>query len=112
MIVQRDVGDRSVFTWTVENEETGVPYNPPIMLVKVKPYGGTEVTYRYGVTPGFTNPSTGAFRIEIPWTSTGQWKVRFEALSDALDVNSTLWAEERTCTVKPTAFSNPILPDP
>ena len=106
------VGGRTVFTKTFYNPISASDWDPPVVLFEQRKPDGTVVEWRYGVDPEITKLAVGQYQVEIPWTQSGAWFLRWQALADEADVDSAMGAVEEHITVAASKFANPILPNP
>lgn len=104
----KDVGDRSKLTATFRDLDNAI-FDPPVVIVKVKTPAGVESTYQYSLDAGVIRVSEGVYTFEQPWTTNGNWYVRFLAMADGDDIDSALVAYEFTARVVKSAFTTPIV---
>jgi hypothetical protein len=77
-----DVGDDAVCTVTFT--VAAVATNPSVVTWRVWPPGApTPTQYVSGTAPEATNPAVGTFRLQVPVTAAGEWRLKCDGTGTA-----------------------------
>lgn len=105
----KTVGSRSKYTGTFRDTDGGL-FDGAVVLFKIRPAVGDEVTYRYGVDSELVRVSQGVYTCEVTWTVAGDWYIRWQVLAVEDDESTGLASYEKRVQVAATKFTRPILP--
>lgn len=76
-ILTADVGDVvEIYTSTVfQDRATATPFDPDVVKFTVTPYLLPAVTYTVGTDPEATKVTVGSYKLLLPITSSGRWRI-------------------------------------
>lgn len=86
-IFSADVGDVIEVTTPTpfQDRATATPFDPEVVTFIVTPYASADVTYVVGTDSEATQVGTGDYKLLLPLTSSGRWRIIIKGTQNSGD---------------------------